>query len=275
MKIGYTEFSFGYAFTENLIRSASSAAKGAPIFPNLVQEASVGYDVHIDLPGLPLFFQYKLPELMKLTSASEISKHKIPGLAVPFFRMPLMRRDISNQHKHLIDLEKSYPWTVFYVTPMIESISEFNNAYNFAVVHQRSVFFSPTDVGQLPDDKSHSIAYKPGLPYGYFCSEPQSIKVRNFADIEQTARGLFNAKRFSTLRTSSQELRELVRSAVSSTMRESENIIATRTRARRVGQPGEAGIPPDREAVIQDILVAREMARIDLGIDLLIAQPKD
>jgi hypothetical protein len=49
---------------------------GAPIFPNLAQEASVGYDVHINLPGLPLFFQYELPELMTRKSAREISKYQ-------------------------------------------------------------------------------------------------------------------------------------------------------------------------------------------------------
>jgi hypothetical protein len=65
MRIGYTEFSFGYAFTENLIRSSATGPKKAPVFPNLMQEAHKGYDVRIDLPGVPLFFQYKLPELTK------------------------------------------------------------------------------------------------------------------------------------------------------------------------------------------------------------------
>lgn len=50
MKVGYTEFSFGYAFTENLIRGSASAPTGAPVFPNLVQEATLGYDVRIDDP---------------------------------------------------------------------------------------------------------------------------------------------------------------------------------------------------------------------------------
>jgi hypothetical protein len=32
--------------------------------------------------------------------------------------------------------------------------------------------------------------------------------------------------------------------------------------------------PIDQEKAITDILVAREMARIDLGVDILIAQPR-
>ncbi len=50
MKAGYTEFSFGYAFTESLIRGSATAPSGTPVFPNLVQEASLGYDVRSTSP---------------------------------------------------------------------------------------------------------------------------------------------------------------------------------------------------------------------------------
>jgi hypothetical protein len=108
MKVGYTEFSFGYAFTENLIRSSAIAPVGAPVFPNLIQEGSAGYDIRINLPGVPLFFQYKLPELMKKGTAFEIAKYNCPGLSIPFFRMAMMRRDVSRQHELLIELEARY-----------------------------------------------------------------------------------------------------------------------------------------------------------------------
>jgi hypothetical protein len=87
MKIGYTEFSYGYAFTENLIRSTASAPMGAPVFPNLIQEAQTGYDIHLNFPGVPLFFQFKLPELMRKSTAYEIAKCNCVGLNVPFFRI--------------------------------------------------------------------------------------------------------------------------------------------------------------------------------------------
>jgi hypothetical protein len=76
MKVGYTEFSYGYAFTENLIRSSSVAPLGAPVFPNLLQEGQSGFDVQINFPGVPLFFQYKLPEVMLRGTAYEISQKK-------------------------------------------------------------------------------------------------------------------------------------------------------------------------------------------------------
>lgn len=95
MKVGYTEFSYGYAFTENLIRSLSTGPTGAPIFPNFVQEAKVGYDVKINLPAVPLFFQFKLPERLKKGTAFEVASGNCPGLATPFYRIGLMRNDLS------------------------------------------------------------------------------------------------------------------------------------------------------------------------------------
>jgi hypothetical protein len=85
MKIGYTEFSFGYAFTENLIRASSTSPVGAPVFPNLIQEAQAGLDVRIDFPACPVFFQYKLPELMTSRRAKEVSKYRLPGIRPRFF----------------------------------------------------------------------------------------------------------------------------------------------------------------------------------------------
>ena len=121
MKLGYTEFSFGYAFTENLIRSSSTRSGRAPFFPNLIQEGRLGYDVRIDFPGCPLYLQYKLPELMVRDTAVEISKYFLQGIATPFFRMHLMKRNLSRQHELLIDLENRHPNSVYYATPGLES----------------------------------------------------------------------------------------------------------------------------------------------------------
>ncbi|MER8708461.1 hypothetical protein NKH49_23335 [Mesorhizobium sp. M1088] len=157
MKVGYTEFSFGYAFTENLIRSSSAAPVGAPVFPNLIQEGHSGFDIRINF-GVPLFFQYKLPELMKRGTAFEIASGHCPGLSIPFFRIAMMRRDVSRQHELLLRLEARYPSNVFYAAPCIANISDFDRSYNGATVARQSIFVSPGDIGPLPDDKAHSLA---------------------------------------------------------------------------------------------------------------------
>lgn len=274
MKVGYTEFSFGYGFTENLIRSSLSAPTGAPVFPHLVQEARLGYDVRIDFPAVPQFYQYKLPELMKRNTAFEITGGLCPGLTVSFFRIALMRRDLSRQHQHLIDWESCYPGNVFYAAPCLETTGTFNSAYNACAVHQRSVLFSPTDIGPLPDNKVHTIAYKSGLPVGYFCSEPRSVKALAFDGLGDRLRAQFDDTRYTDCRSVARELRQNVLEGVSPVLRRAAPAMERRIR-QALDQPRRA-TPPTREEqqVRADLLLAREISRIGFGLDLMIAQPK-
>jgi hypothetical protein len=274
VKVGYTEFSFGYAFTENLIRSSATAPKGAPVFPNLIQEGKSGYDIRINFPGVPLFFQYKLPELMKRDTAFEVANGRCPGLSTPFFRIAMMRRDVSRQHELLIRLEARYPSNVFYATPCIANVDDFDGAYNAAAVARQSAFFSPTEIGPLPDDKAHSIAYKPGLSIGYFCSDPKPINARTFDELSSGFRTQFEEKRFEQIGETAREMRDSVRALASLPMRQSEQLIADRVRLQRIHVLDGAAKPPEEERIVMDILVAREIARVDLGIDLLVTQPR-
>ena len=275
MKVGYTEFSFGYAFTENLIRGSTSAPAGAPVFPNLVQEATLGYDVRIDFPAVPLFFQYKLPELMTRASAFEIAGGLCPGLTLEFFRIALMRRDVSAQHQLLIDREGRYPGQVFYAAPCLQDCAAFNGAYNAAGVASRSVLFSPAQIGPLPDDKVHTIAYKPGLSYGYFCSEPRQIEAETFENLSARLSRKFKDKNVRDFRTTAQEVRRAVLEDASPVWRQAEDAVAGRVRQALPPIAADGtGSQPDRLQAIVDVLVAREIARIDMGIDLVIAQPR-
>ena len=273
MKLGYTEFSFGYAFTENLIRSSAAGPKTAPVFPNLSQEAYLGYDVNIDLPGRPLFFQYKLPEIMTRDTAREIATYGLPRLTTPFFRMPLMPSGLSKQHELLMKLEKKYPKAVFYASPKMQNGRAFNGAYAKAEVHRKSVLFSPNDIGPLPDPKAHSIAYRDGLAQAWLCSEPKEVAATSFEGLEHGILADFEQTRFHSLRAAGPEVRELMRSIVSAPMREAEASIAEQVRARRLTDAPTAAQP--LEQPIEDILVAREMARIDLGVELMLAQPRE
>lgn len=74
---------------------------------------------------MPLFFQYKLPELLTRTSTSEIAGGHGPGLTLEFFRIALMRRDVSDQHRLLIEWEGRYPCQVFYAAPCLKDEAAF------------------------------------------------------------------------------------------------------------------------------------------------------
>ena len=273
MKMGYTEFSFGYAFTENLIRSATARPSGAPVFPNLNQEAQLGYDVRIDFPASPVFFQYKLPELMVRNSAAEISQYVLPGISVPFFRMALMRRDLSEQHDLLMQLERRFPGAVCYAAPEIENNSAFNDAYNAAQVHRQSIFFSPTDIGQLPDDKQHVVAYRNGLGHAWLCSEPREISAFRFEDIEQKATRLFDEPHVRTLEDTAAEVRQALLALTSPEVRASESAIRQRIQVR----VGALAVAPAADVrareVAVELLVSREIGRVGLSLDMIIVQP--
>lgn len=271
MKVGYTEFSYGYAFTENLIRSSVSAPAGAPVFPNLVQEAKVGYDVNIAMPGKPMFFQFKLPEHMRRARVFELTNYDCPGLSVPFFRIGLMRKDLSDQHECLLALEKKHPRAVFYVAPFFPNSAEFNQAYNNAEVHDGSVYLSPRDIGSLPDDLVHTVAYKSGLKTAYFCSDPKPIKTLTFIEVQSLMREMLDTT--VPISQSAREVKEDVLSLAPLRMRATVGELHQRLRGR-IEEIADAGVDgQERIETITEMLVAREVARVGLGLELVFAQP--
>ncbi|MBZ9679637.1 MULTISPECIES: hypothetical protein [unclassified Mesorhizobium] len=273
MKIGYTEFSFGYAFTENLIRSSATPPVGAPQFPNLIQEAQLGFDIKLNFPATPLFFQFKLPELMKRNSAFEITCGQCPGLTTPFFRIGLMRKDLSKQHALLIDLEKQYPAGVYYAAPALWTVAAFDQAYNAAKVAARSVFFSPRDIGPLPDNKQHNVAYDDALPVGFFCSQPRKVKTLSFEALSDIINHRLEAKAVPDIQQVASSVNEEILSLVPLSMRRAVGAIRDRTRSRRLNAEAATPIPPEIAEVEIELLVAREVARVGLGVDFVVAQP--
>lgn len=273
MKIGYSEFSFGYAFTENLIRSSATAPVGAPQFPNLVQEAQLGFDIKLNFPAMPLFFQFKLPDLMKRNTAFEIACGQCGSLTIPFFRIGLMRRDLSKQHALLIDLEQRYPASVYYTAPALSTVAAFDQAYNSAQVAAQSVFFSPLDIGPLPDDKLHTLAYDGKLPVGYFCSQPHKIKALSFEALTGIISHRLRTKTALDIQQVAARVNEEILSLVSRSMRRTVGSIRERTRSRRLAAEAAARKPAEATEVEIELLIAREVARVGLGVDFVIAQP--
>ncbi len=168
MKPDISEFSYGYALTSELIRSFQLRSVGAPVFPSLIQEGKVGYDVQI--PGIPIFLQFKLSDRMVKGTAKQSYI-----LGIPHFRMHLRPLRHSDQHNLLIELENSgYP--VFYAAPEFSTATELNRAYDQGLVAQETAFWSPCEIGNLPDQGDHYIAFRKGDPIGYLCSEPVEVK---------------------------------------------------------------------------------------------------
>ena len=286
-QVNYSEFSYGYAFTENLIRDSGQRPTQAPRFPTLREEARLGYDMKIHLPARVLFIQYKRPECMVSTAAREISRLQIRDLPVPFFRMPIMKGMRSDQHDRLLDLEEKNADSVFYATPALHDVYEFNLAYGATRVHHESFFFSPKAIGRLPVHESHHIAYAKRMNHGWLCSEPEPIKAQRYDDIEESVLGslrdesepphtpitpLTRPSEAPALADAAQRVRDELGSIVPPALRETSALLEERIIERIDKSETKAHDEPDVFQVILNLLVAREIARVILDLDMHVAQ---
>ena len=194
MRTDFSEFSYGYALTEEFMTNTSGSPVAAPIFPSLVQEGSPGggYDVMLSLPGVPLFLQFKRPDYMVRGTAREISAYGLP-ITLPFYRMHIRSSYISRQHELLLELNKKHAH-VFYVAPLFHDVSTLNKHYASNVVHQHSIFIRAISIGRLSDG-THHVAYNTRRR-AWLCSEPREIEETTSSHgLMQTLAALLNERK--------------------------------------------------------------------------------
>lgn len=183
MKVYISEFSYGFAFTENLIRANPNSAS-FPSFLTQFRERSLGYDVMIKLKKkrwTPYFFQFKIPDIMRRETAYEKDQYGL-NIAVPYYRMKLYNRDSYNQQNVLARLEEKNPNSVFYATPEFHEQSDLSKNYFNGTIIENSALFSPLEIQNIIDSngaEKHTIAYEENSTIGYLCSEP--TKIDNFS----------------------------------------------------------------------------------------------
>jgi len=183
MDLHFSEFSYGYAVTEEITRLNGPLA-AAPAFPSLAEEgmAGRGYDVRIDLgqPAIPLFLQFKLSEYISRRRADQQEAPYWVGQK--FFRVRL-RTKRPNQHQLLLDLEAGGN-QVYYVAPSFHLISELNIYYSGRRVLAESAIVSPGALGPYPEGEPHHFSFRHTRDgNGYKFSEPEQFKVQSFAGI--------------------------------------------------------------------------------------------
>ncbi len=185
MKPNISEFSYGYALTDELIHWHGTTITAAPVFPSLYKEGKKGggYDLLLDRGGIPLFLQFKLADCMVRSNAREVQQGHF---ACPFFRMHLRPSRHSNQHEMLLDLENQDN-EVYYSAPAFHELDDLNDAYLNHQVRQRSIWIKPSVIGPLPDDRDHHVAFQVPGPV-VVCSEPR--KIDGPADFETFTRAI-------------------------------------------------------------------------------------
>lgn len=173
MRPGFSEFSYGYAITDTLIHASGLPIKGAPKFPSLFEEGQPngGYDVNLDLPVFPLFLQFKTSHFLNHGNAREA---KMGLLSLPYFRMHLYSSRSSRQHALLLKLDDGKNG-VFYVAPAFHLDKDLDTHYLTRGIHLASLWLRPRQIANLPDDKSHSVAFEPSLQRAFLCSSPTEL----------------------------------------------------------------------------------------------------
>lgn len=188
MKPDISEFSYGYAVTEEIVAKHKKRVVAAPTFPSLIEEGKKGggYDVKIPLMGTPVFLQFKLSDCLKTKGAKE---HSSLSLKLPYYRMHLRPLKHSKQHQLLLDLESSGQ-VVYYIAPEFHLPDELNRYYLARRVVRNSAAFSPSSIGPLPDDQEHYVVFERGGTHGYRCSnDPKRVDRSCLADKLKSLRG--------------------------------------------------------------------------------------
>ena len=175
MRPDISEFSYGYAVTDELIHWHDIGLTAAPVFPSLYREGQQGggYDVMLQRPGLPLFLQFKLSDCMVSNRAREAQQRL---LRVPYYRMHLRPARHSSQHRMLLQLDRS-GHEVYYCAPAFHKQQELNRFFLEHRVLDSSLRMRPSHIGELPDQGDHYLAFQLHGPC-FFCSEPHKIDAK-------------------------------------------------------------------------------------------------
>lgn len=175
MRPNISELSYGYAVTDELIHWHGNGLTAAPVFPSLYQEGQEGggYDVKLELQGIPLFLQFKLSDCMVSRLAREA---RLGLLRVPYYRMHLRPARYSSQQRMLLQLEREGQ-EVYYSAPAFHQLQELNRFYLQRQILERSLWVRPSYIGELPDPEDHYLAFQLHGPY-IFYSEPRKIDAK-------------------------------------------------------------------------------------------------
>ncbi|MDP2935001.1 MAG: hypothetical protein Q8O86_00755 [Dehalococcoidia bacterium] len=197
MKPDISEFSYGYSITDELAHKAGPSVTAAPVFPSLYREGQDGggYDLRLDLDGIPLFVQFKLADCMVRNTAHEAQNG---DLVCPFYRMHLRHARHSHQHEMLLKLETKHE-EVYYCAPGFHRLSELNDAYLRHQVCERSLWILPSSVGRFQGPGEHYVSFRiPGRVFVH--PEPrEALESTDFATLSERIYSRYKKERDTAL----------------------------------------------------------------------------
>jgi hypothetical protein len=168
--VGFSEFTYGFAFLFEQVNANWGGLTAAPILPSLQQEQFQGWDVSIPMFGVPFFYQFKIPQYLSAGNAMYIDDGTYQGA---YYRIDLHRRDYNLQHRTLRQVCVNNPNT-FYAAPEVNTQAAFTENFLAQTIVDVSRIIPLGDcVDILPTDGTqHSITYQQDDPNWIFHSEP-------------------------------------------------------------------------------------------------------
>lgn len=171
MKAAFSEFSYGFAFTYSFIRKLPGV-KSAPVLPSLLSEGQQGgFDLKLDYPGMPVFFQFKLSDYLTRSNSKYWAYY-----GRPYFRVEITSLRRSKQHNLLKRLSMSVTPDVFYSAPLFISSNAFNQAFLDHEVENRSAWIALDKLPHLADSQQHYITFAdPRMPKWNTLEPPEEL----------------------------------------------------------------------------------------------------
>lgn len=153
----FSEFSYGFALTHELVNRFGASVVGAPVLPSLISEGtSGGYDVGVPVQGWTIFLQFKASQYMKRRSAMHWDEY-----GHPYFRFPIRPATYSGQHRLLLELARQVDVAHFvaYVAPAFHELHELNEHFLTRRVAEQSVWVPVLAIGNIQDNEQHWVIY--------------------------------------------------------------------------------------------------------------------
>lgn len=223
-KPDFTEATYAYAVTNDIVGSLPQLT-GIPLFPSRQAEGQHGggYDIEIPAQPIPLFLQYKIPQIL-------VQKSKLcpPRFSPPYYRMHLRTSPQADQHRLLLR-HAANGHSVYYVTPAFHTLDELNQNAENTVVWQNSRFFEPSTIGHLDEDSNHFVAYdRTGNDWWIF-SDPEKGKadISSSAFLSHVRSELEEAPVIEDPQSYLQTLRDSLWQSASETLRRDEEALGT------------------------------------------------
>ena len=250
MRPRFSEFTYGFAVTYELVESVREMLPGPPLLPSLAAEGSLGYDVRMDgLEGWTFLAQFKVPHRMVRPSALQW-----PSWLGPYYRFST--EDDSEQHELLTNLEAQSIFNmVVYMAPCFTDPQSLSQHFNARSLESASLKIRPSVIGQ----GDHVITFD---EFGACLvhSEPRAVPVVTAALAHSEAPVLGSRIRFSpaTIHDVTESLLEVVE-----TGHRADRVVRIALDARRRGQRARSS---ETAEAFADLEVA---ARLTVGAQVV------